>query len=96
MPMKNPPHPGRSLKVDLDALGISVAEAAKALGVTRQHLHKVIGGQSAISSEMAIRLEKGIGTSADAWLRMQMAYDLAKVRQREATIAVTKLESRAA
>lgn len=82
MPMKNPPHPGEGLKDDLDALGLTVAQGASALGVTRQQLHRVISGRSAISPEMAVRLEQVIGGSADHWLRMQAAHDLAEVRNR--------------
>ena len=82
MPMKNPPHPGEGLKDDLDALGLTVAQCATALGVTRQQLYRVISGRSAISPEMAVRLEQVIGGSADHWLRMQAAHDLAEVRNR--------------
>ena len=71
--MKNPAHPGRLLKNDLEELGLSVAAAAEGLGVTRQQLYNVINGKSAVTPEMAIRLEKGIGSTADTWLRMQMA-----------------------
>jgi len=91
MRMKNPAHPGHLLKDDLDALGWTVAEAAEALGVTRQQLHRVIAGTSGVSPEMAIRLEKGIGTTADTWLRMQAAYDLAQARHRASSIKVRKL-----
>jgi len=96
MRMKNPPHPGRGLKDDLDALGLTVAEAAEALGITRQQLYNVINGRSGITPEMALRLEKGIGGSADAWLAMQVAYDLAQLRLREAVIKVKKLARRVA
>jgi antitoxin HigA-1 len=96
MPMKNPPHPGRLVKDEIEALGLSVARAAQGLGVTRQQLYRVIKGECAISPEMAVRLEKGIGSSAAAWLRMQMNYDLAKLRERSATIAVTRLTPDAA
>ena len=95
MRMKNPPHPGRGLKDDLDALGLTVAEAAEALGITRQQLYNVINGRSGITPEMALRLEKGVGGSADAWLAMQVAYDLAQLRLREADIKVKKLARRA-
>ena len=95
MRMKNPPHPGRGLKDDLDALGLTVAEAAEALGITRQQLYNVINGRSGITPEMALRLEKGVGGSADAWLAMQVAYDLAQLRLREAVIKVKKLARRA-
>ena len=96
MPMHNPPHPGRLLKDDIDELGLSVAEAAAGLGVSRQQLYNVISGRSAISPEMAVRLEKAIGGSADQWLRTQLAYDLAQVRQRKAAISVKRLKPKVA
>lgn len=96
MPMKNPPHPGLGLRDDIEALGWAVAEAAEALGVTRQQLYNVINGKSAVTPEMALRLEKGIGSSADTWLRMQAAYDLAQARLRAATLKVKKLAPRVA
>ncbi|OXT01644.1 addiction module antidote protein, HigA family [Notoacmeibacter marinus] len=80
MTMKNPCHPGELVKSDLEALKLSVAKGADALGVTRSQLHRVIKGDSAISPEMAVRLEAVIGGSADTWLRMQSAYDLAQLR----------------
>ena len=91
MPMKNPPHPGRSIKdACLEPLGLTVTEAAKVLGVARHTLSRVINGQAGISPEMAIRLEKAFGGSADAWLRMQTAYDLAQARQHEKQIDVQR------
>ncbi len=95
-PMKSPAHPGRLLKDDIEALGLTVAEAAGSLGVTRQQLYRVLNGTSAVSPEMAFRLEKAIGTSADTWLRMQMAFDLAVVRRRAAKISVKRLVSKVA
>lgn len=86
--MKNPPHPGEGLKDDLQALEMSTAQAAEALGVTRQQVHRVLTGQSAISPEMALRLEAVIGSTADHWLRLQAAHDLAKIRRRTPKIAV--------
>lgn len=94
--MKNPPHPGVGLKYDLEALELTVAEAAKGLGVTRQQLYNVISGKSAISPEMAVRLEKGVGGNADHWLRMQAAYDLAQIRLREEPIEVKRFPRKAA
>jgi addiction module HigA family antidote len=79
MPMKNPPHPGRSVRsACLEPLGLSVTEGAKVLGVTRQALSNVVNGRAAISPEMAIRLSKAFGSTAETWLRMQLAYDLAE------------------
>jgi addiction module HigA family antidote len=96
MPMKNPPHPGRGLKDDIEALGLTVAEAAEALGVTRQQLYNVIAGRSGITPEMALRLEKGVGGTADAWLGMQAAYDLAQLRRSDPPIRVKKLARKVA
>lgn len=94
--MKNPAHPGRLLKDDLDALGWTVAEAAEALGVTRQQLYRVINGTSAITPDMALRLEKGIGSTADTWLRMQSVYDLAQARLRTSALKVKRLAPKVA
>ena len=90
MKMKNPAHPGALLKDDVEALGLSVAAAAKGLGVTRQQLYRVINGSSGITPDMALRLEKALGGAADFWLRMQAAYDLAQARKQQKNL---KLES---
>ena len=91
MPMKNPPHPGRSIKTAcLKPLGLSITEGAKVLGVTRQTLTKVINGRSGISPEMAIRLTKAFGSSPETWLHMQVAYDLAAARKGEGEIKVRR------
>lgn len=96
MPMKSPAHPGRLIKNEIDEMGLSVAAAAEGLGVTRQQLYNVINGKSAVTPEMAVRLEKGIGSTADTWLRMQNAYDLVQVRQNRAAIKVKKLTQKVA
>ncbi len=73
MPMKNPPHPGEHLRSDyLKPLGLSVTEAARKLGVTRQTLNNLVNGASGISPEMAIRLSKAFGGRPEVWLGMQM------------------------
>jgi addiction module HigA family antidote len=79
--IKSPVHPGSLLKDEFDALGLSMAAAAEALGVTRQQLYKVASGASAVTPEMAVRIERAIGGSADMWLRMQAAFDLARARR---------------
>lgn len=89
--MKNPIHPGLLVKECLDDLGLSVAQAAEALGVTRQQLHKIVAQKSSVTPEMAFRLEKAFGSTADTWLKMQMNYDLAQVRGRSSSIVVKKL-----
>ena len=75
----------------LEEAGISVSAAAKGLGVTRQQLHNVIAGRSAISPEMAVRLERALGSTADAWLRLQANYDLAQIRAGAADMKVKRL-----
>ena len=91
MPMKDPPHPGRSLKENcLRPLGLSVTEAANVLGVARHTLSRVLNGHAAVSPEMAIRLEKAGWSTAEFWLRRQMAYDLAQVRKSEGRIKVQR------
>jgi addiction module HigA family antidote len=94
MPMKNPAHPGRIVRsACLEPLGLSVTEGAKVLGVTRQALNNVINGKSGISPEMAIRLSKAFGSTAETWLRMQLAYDLAQARKNEGQIKVRRLRA---
>ena len=91
MPMKNPVHPGRIVRHDcLEPLGLSVTEGAKVLGVTRQALNNVVNGKAGISPEMAIRLAKAFGSTAETWLRMQLAYDLAAARKDESKIKVRR------
>ncbi len=91
MAMKRPPHPGRSIKdACLDPLNLTVTEGARVLGVARHTLSRVVNGQAGISPDMAIRLEKAFGSSADVWLRMQAAYDLAYARLHEGRIKVKR------
>ena len=83
MPMKNPPHPGLSIRHDcLEPLGLSVTEAARKLGVSRKQLSGIVNGRSGISPEMAIRLDKTFGGGASTWYQMQAAYDLAQARKK--------------
>ena len=95
MTMKNPPHPGLSVRHDcIEPLDLSITEAADILGVTRQTLNNLVNGKSGISPEMAIRLDKAFGGGAETWLRLQMAYDLAEARQREGEIKVKRVVQR--
>ena len=91
MEMKNPPHPGELIGDNLSEVGVSISSAAKGLGITRQQLHNLIAGRCAITPEMAVKLEKAIGSTADTWLRMQMNYDLAQIRKRKGSIKVKRL-----
>ncbi len=91
MPMKNPALPGRIVRsACLEPLGLSVTEGAKILGVTRQTLTKIVNGKSGISAEMAIRLTKAFGSTAETWVRMQASYDLAQARKNENRIKVQR------
>lgn len=96
MPMKNPPHPGRSVKSScLEPLGLTVTAAAQVLGVSRVALSHLINGRSGVSPEMAVRLAKAFGGSPEPWLKMQLAYDLAQVSRHASAIKVNPLpESR--
>jgi addiction module HigA family antidote len=94
MRMKNPPHPGLSVRHDcLEPLGLSVAEGAKVLGVTRQAMNNLVSGKAGISAEMAIRLEKAFGGSAETWLRVQAAYDLAQAEKQAGKIKVRRIKN---
>ena len=92
MPMKNPPHPGLSVREDcLVPLGLSVTDAARRLGVSRKQLSDVLNGHAGISPEMAIRLDKAFGGGADTWLRLQAAYDLAQAMKTAGRIKVRRV-----
>lgn len=76
-PKRPPVHPGELLREDvLPAIGDTVADVAKKLGVTRQHLHRILAEKAPVSAEMAVRLGKFCGNGPGLWLRMQQAYDL--------------------
>ena len=89
------PHPGSLIRDNIDALGLSVAESAAGLGVTRQQLYRVINGQHGVTPEMALRLEQAFGGSADTRLRMQINYDLAQLRAR-AGVSVKRIAPKVA
>jgi antitoxin HigA-1 len=89
MAMRNPPHPGGIVRRQcLDPLDLSVTEAAKGLGVTRQALSDLVNGKAGISIDMAIRLSKAFGSSPETWLGMQMAYDLWQARDQVRSLKV--------
>jgi len=95
MSMKNPVHPGKIVCHDcLEPLGLSVTEGAKVLGVRRQTLNNVVNGKAGISPELALRLTKAFGSTAETWLQMQLAYDLAQARKHESKIKVKRYEAR--
>ena len=84
MRMHNPPHPGEIIKgLWLNPMGITITQAAKAIGVSRKTLSKIINGQSSITPEMAVRLSIALGGSPESWMGHQVAYDLWQVEQRK-------------
>jgi len=84
MTMKNPPHPGLVvLQECIEPSGLTITRAAQALGVTRNTLSELANGKRGISPEMAVRLSKVFGGSAESWLVQQAQYDLAHVRADE-------------
>jgi addiction module HigA family antidote len=92
MRVHNPPHPGEIIKsLCLEPLGLSVTEAAKALGVSRKTLSAILNGRAGISSEMAVRLSIAFNTSAESWVNQQTKYDLWHAEQRRKRLRVTKL-----
>ena len=82
MPMMNPPHPGLSVRRDcLEPLNLSVTEVARKLGISRKQISDIVICRSGISPEMAIRLDKAFGGSADTWYLFQVTYDFAKAKK---------------
>ena len=94
MPMKNPPRSGELIRHDiLEPLGLTVTDAAKGLGVSRKTLSALLNGRFGISPEMAIRLSKAFGGSAESWLIQQAQYDLWQAEHKGKKIAVKSFSS---
>ena len=92
MKMHNPPHPGEVLRdLCLEPLGITVTEAAKALGVSRKTLSAILNARAGVSPEMALRLSIAFGTTAESWLNQQMQYDLWMAEHNRKRLKVKKL-----
>ncbi len=91
MPMKSPPHPGDLIKTEIiEALGLNVSKAAQILNVRRATLSDLLHGKSALTPEMALRIEKAFGPNMDHLLRMQLAHDVAETRQHAGDIDVKR------
>jgi addiction module HigA family antidote len=92
MRMHNPPHPGEIIKsLCLEPLGVSVTQAAEALGVSRKTLSAILNGRAGISPEMAVRLSIAFDNSAESWLNQQTQYDLWHAERRRKELRVAKL-----
>jgi antitoxin HigA-1 len=89
--MARPAHPGQFIKMEvIEPLDLSVTQAAEILGVTRSALSALLNGRAALSPNMALRIEKAFGPKMDTLLRMQTSYEIARARDREATIKVKR------
>ncbi len=91
MQMHAPPHPGEIIReICLEALELSVTDAAAGLGITRKTLSAILNGRAGVSPEMALRLSKAFGSTPDHWLRIQNAYDLWGLRQKAKSLRIKK------
>ena len=92
MQMHNPPHPGEVIReLCIDPLGLSVTEAAEALGISRKTLSNILNGRAGISPEMAVRLSIAFETTAESWLNQQTQYDLWFAEKERKNLNVKKL-----
>jgi addiction module HigA family antidote len=92
--MHEPPHPGEILReLCLEPLGLTVTQAAEALGISRKSLSAILNGRAGISPEMAIRLSIAFDTTAESWLRQQLQFDLWKAEQKRGQLQVRKLSA---
>jgi addiction module HigA family antidote len=97
MAIYDPPHPGEFIReLYIDPTGLSIRKVSEALAVSPSTLNRLLNGQSAISSEMALRLSITLGRSPESWLAMQDQYDLWQVRQKINLDAVRKIDVSAA
>jgi len=94
MKMHNPPHPGEVLReLCIEPMGLSITEAAKALGVSRKTLSAILNGRAGISPEMAVRLSLAFGTSAESWMTQQTQYDLWEAEKKRKSLKVKRLSA---
>ncbi len=94
MLIHNPPHPGGVLRrLCLEPLGLSVTQAAKALGVSRKTLSAILNGRAGISPEMAVRLSMAFNTTAESWLNQQVQYNLWRAERRRKKLRVARLSA---
>jgi addiction module HigA family antidote len=92
MGMHNPPHPGEVIRsLCLDPLGLTVTDAAAALGVSRKTLSALLNGRAGVSPEMAVRLSIAFDTSAEMWMNQQLRFDLWHAERRRKKLKVTRL-----
>ena len=90
MSMRKPVHPGKIVKHSLNASGLSITDSADRLGVSRQTLSRLINEKTGLSPEMAVRISKAFGSTPEHWLRMQLAYNMAQMRDKIDRIKVDR------
>ncbi|MBM4138942.1 MAG: HigA family addiction module antidote protein [Nitrospira sp.] len=94
MRMHTPPHPGEVIKsLCLEPLGITVTQAAEALGVSRKTLSAIVNGRAGLSPEMAVRLSIAFNMTAESWMNQQIQYDLWHAEQGRKRLRVMKLSA---
>jgi antitoxin HigA-1 len=92
MPTKNPPHPGDFIRTEIiEAAGLTVTAAAKALRVSPPTLSSLLNGKASLSGDMTLRIEKAFGVNMDTLMRMQSSYDIVQTRKREKQISVPRI-----
>ena len=92
MPMRNPPHPGESVREDcIAACNLTIAEAAAHMGVDERRLTDVCHARAPITADLAIRLDMAFGGTADVWLALQSSHDLAQARKRAADLTIERV-----
>lgn len=95
MPMKHPPHVGGVIRREvIEPLGLTVTQAAKALGVGRQALSSLLNEKASLTSDMALRIEKAFGPKMEHLMRMQLAYELAQAREHESAINIKRYQAK--
>ena len=94
MQMHNPPHPGEVLRdLCVKPLGLTVTQAAAALGVSRKTLSSILNARAGISPEMAVRLSLAFGTTAESWMNQQVQYDLWHAERKRNKLRVARLSA---
>jgi addiction module HigA family antidote len=93
--MKHPPHVGGVIRREvIEPLGLTVTQAARALRVGRQALSRLLNENAALTSDMALRIEKAFGPKMEHLMRMQLAYELAQAREHESAINVKRYQAK--
>lgn len=81
--MHNPAHPGEVLReLYLDPMGVTISDAAEALGVSRKHISAIVNGRVPVTPDMAMRLALALNTTPDLWINLQAQYDLWEVTKK--------------